>query len=139
MYEEVNDLEVNQAGLFLHSSGILGASPDGIVSDNKIIEIKCPFSLRDRSVSSALGDSFYVKTVSPGEYELNLSDQSGFNYYHQVQGGMHLTETAECDFIVWCPADFVVFTVYRDTSWADNIPHFIEFYKKYVAAKFLST
>ena len=139
LYSELQEVEVQQRGLFLHTSGILAASPDGLVSDSKVIEIKCPFSLRDKSITSAVGDGFYVKTVGAGEYELNLSDTSGFNYYHQIQGVMHMTNTTECDFIVWSPVDFLIFTVDRDSLWSENVPKLISFYKEHVAPKLIST
>ena len=31
-----------------HLSGTMGASPDGIVNEYKIIEVKCPYSARDK-------------------------------------------------------------------------------------------
>ncbi|XP_059178853.1 uncharacterized protein LOC131957993 [Physella acuta] len=35
---------VKQCGLFLHENGILGASPDGPIDNDYIVEIKCPYS-----------------------------------------------------------------------------------------------
>ena len=138
LYEEVYEVSVEERGLILHDSGVLGASPDGMVS-KKVIEIKCPYSLRDQSVNTALDGKFFVGKIGPGEYELNLSDPAGFNYYHQVQGVMHLTDTSECDFIVWCPTDFVIFTVEKDDVWGQYIPKLIDFYKQYVLPKILHT
>lgn len=33
---------VEETGLWLYSSGVLGASPDGLINDGKILEVKCP-------------------------------------------------------------------------------------------------
>ena len=57
------------SGLWLHQSGVLGASPDGIVTkppfvlvhhDNpfvmmnpEILEVKCPYTARDKTVVEA--------------------------------------------------------------------------------------
>ena len=38
---------VSPSGLWLHLSGIIGGSPDGIVSSEKLIEVKCLFSGRE--------------------------------------------------------------------------------------------
>jgi len=139
LYEEVNEVSVDQKVLILHESGVLVASPDGMVSNDKVIELKCPYSLRDQSVSTALSGKFFVNRSAPGEYELNQSDQAGFNYYHQVQGVMHLTDTSECDFIVWCPADFVIFTICKDDQWCQYVPKPIDFYAQYILPKILHT
>ena len=39
---------VSPSSLWLHSSGIIGGSPDGVVSLEKIIKVKCHFSGRDK-------------------------------------------------------------------------------------------
>ncbi|KAJ8874341.1 hypothetical protein PR048_025187 [Dryococelus australis] len=45
-------LLVNPCGLFLHrTNGFIGASPDGVVGDDAIIEIKCPESAKDMAIT----------------------------------------------------------------------------------------
>ena len=44
-FEEQTGHEVSSTGLWLHSSGILGASPDGFIqTHNAVLEVKCPKS-----------------------------------------------------------------------------------------------
>jgi len=128
LYDEVFEVSVEEQGLILHDSRVLGASPDGVAS-KKVIKIKCPYSLHDQSVTTALDGKFFVGKVGCGEYELKLSGPAGFNYYHQVQRVMHLTDASECDFIVWCPTDFIIFTVKNNDMWGQYIPKLIDFYK----------
>jgi YqaJ-like viral recombinase domain len=45
-YETTKNVKVSEAGIFLHKNGYLGASPDGLISVDKILEIKCPFKVR---------------------------------------------------------------------------------------------
>lgn len=46
-FEEATQYKVVPTGVWLHKSGLLGASPDGlIIEENAIIEVKCPFSMR---------------------------------------------------------------------------------------------
>jgi len=53
-FEEHAGHEVNSTGLWLHSSGILGASPDGFIHDqNAVLEVKCPYSARNLTVAQA--------------------------------------------------------------------------------------
>jgi len=42
-YEKHTNTSVTPTGIWLSTSGCLGASPDGLVGDNEIIEVKCPF------------------------------------------------------------------------------------------------
>jgi hypothetical protein len=65
-YETVCGVSVLQCGIFLHCSGVFGGSPDGIVSRDKIIEIKCPYAAEDCKVTEMFGNQFYITIVSPG-------------------------------------------------------------------------
>ena len=45
-------------GIWLHESGVLGASPDGIVvvpdgTEKVLLEVKCPYKHRDQTVMQA--------------------------------------------------------------------------------------
>ena len=42
-YEKHTNTSVTPTGIWLSTSGCLSASPDGLVGDNEIIEVKCPF------------------------------------------------------------------------------------------------
>ena len=71
-------------GLWLHSSGILGASPDGLLPDGKgLVEFKCPWSSRDCSIEETIVNNkrFYLKRDEEGEIYL----QKTHDYYHQVR------------------------------------------------------
>jgi hypothetical protein len=135
LYEEIEAVSVHPCGIYIHESGIFGGSPDGRVSEAKIIEIKCPYAARDGSVTALMGDNFFMKQDSPGSHQLNLANPIGYNYYHQIQANMHLTEAAECDFIVWSPNELVLFTVARDDSWSAYIPQLSDFYYKHMLPK----
>ena len=50
---------------FIDESGYLGASPGGIVVDEaghsiKLVEVKCPFSARDKTVKQACAESIVM-------------------------------------------------------------------------------
>lgn len=44
---------IQERGVFLSDSSLLGGSPDGTVSDDCIIEVKCPWSARTKTVLQA--------------------------------------------------------------------------------------
>lgn len=53
--EELYGIKVEKCGLFIDSETCyLGASPDGIVGDNAIVEIKCPHSIFENDINEAI-------------------------------------------------------------------------------------
>ena len=81
-YELVKDVQVEQVGFCIHDVGF-GCSPDGIVGDDGIIEIKCP------SLAVAVG---YL-----------LDGGLPTDYFQQVQGQLLVTDRKWCDFISYYP------------------------------------
>lgn len=54
-------MQVSQTGLWLDESGVLGASPDGLIVEDCVLEVKCPFTRRDKPLEDALQDKpFYL-------------------------------------------------------------------------------
>ena len=54
---------VEDTGIWFHSSGILGASPDGIVDDQTVTEAKCPYTERNMRKQSNLQQHFVLRNV----------------------------------------------------------------------------
>lgn len=49
-FEQQSGKTVKPTGIWLHATGILGASPDGLLpEENAVIEVKCPFGCRDKT------------------------------------------------------------------------------------------
>ena len=68
---------------------MLGASPDGLVARNALLELKWPFTQRDSTIEeSVLSDNFYIQKNAEGHYE----PKKEHAYWHQVQGQLHLSE-----------------------------------------------
>ena len=103
------ELKVTDSGLVLMKNGYLGCSPDGIVWDpaacdgqqKGLLELKCPYSVKDSEVVSACGQvkNFPCHLLPNGTLELKKEHP----YYFQIQGGMALTDTSWCDFVMWSP------------------------------------
>jgi hypothetical protein len=122
--------EVTPTGIWLHRSGVLGASPDGIVVsppalpvnrlhfqddiaqglDPEIIEIKCPYAIRNQTCAEAVRigvDKHSFLESKDGRLHLKESH----NYYHQVQGQLFLTDKKCCDLAVWTSKDLQVIRI----------------------------
>lgn len=80
-YELHHDRETEQVGFILRDDGHVGCSPDRLVGDDGLLEIKCP------SAAVHIG------------YLLNES----IGYTAQVQGQLWLTERAWCDTLSYNP------------------------------------
>ena len=47
-------LEMKQTGIWFHSSGILGSSPDGIIDEQTVLEVKCPYMEWNLTIAEAV-------------------------------------------------------------------------------------
>ena len=112
-YETVTGNSVDLCG-FIEWSRIFGGSPDGLVGEDGIIEIKCPFN-----------SSNHVRyLLLENQYELNGLKPE---YYAQIQGNLLVTGRKWCDFISYDPrcvrAEFAlkILRVNRDEEFIKRI------------------
>lgn len=116
-FENELNLEVKETGFHAHENGWLGASPDGLVSDAAIVEIKCPYGKRN------------AKT--PMEFK-SISEQP--HYHAQMQIEMYCTGTSTCHFYQWSENASLHEVVNRDDSWLDaNLPKLKAFHETYLS------
>ena len=103
-YEIVNDVSVLLAG-FVELSDEIGTSPDGLVDDEGLLEIKCPNS------------TTHIETI--------MSNKVPSQYIPQIQGGMWVAERQWCDFVSFDPRVAAVpclcLRVARDQKYIDNL------------------
>jgi putative phage-type endonuclease len=103
-------MSVAKCGFFPHLDW-LGASPDGLVADDAIIEIKCPYRLRD------------------GGDHRGIAEQP--HYHAQIQIEMLCSERRKAYFWQWAPHATKLEVVNRDEDWLDtHIPILFEFYER---------
>lgn len=106
-----------KAAFFETRGDIFGASPDGYIGDDGLIEIKCPYAMRD--IDSA--DAF--KSLEEQPY-----------YYAQIQFQLYCTRRLWCDFYQWSPKAQSLERVDYDCSWIDeNIPKLKAFHDRYLS------
>jgi len=79
IYETIHELKVEETGLVKHPQIEAGASPDGLVGKDGLIEIKCP------------NTATHITTLIKGE--------APKYYMSQMQGQMWITGRNWCDFI----------------------------------------
>lgn len=95
------DGPVQQVGFF--TRGKLGASPDGLVGADGVVEIKCPYKLRD--------------DPQPVFDEVSLDQRA--DYWHQAQCQMWVLDRDYCDFVQWAPMGIRHDRIEREPDWYD--------------------
>lgn len=107
--------DVVECGFYVHPNfEWLGASPDGLVGADGLIEIKCPYSMRH----------------SAEEFK-HISEQE--HYYAQMQYEMFCTGRMWCDFYQWSPYGDNCTRVNFDPQFIEKtLPQLLEFYNEYL-------
>jgi len=82
-YEMVTGNKVQQVG-FIELDDYIGCSPDGLVKEDGLLEVKCP------------NGSTHCRYIKAGKLPAE--------YKAQVQGQLWVTSRKWCDFISYCPA-----------------------------------
>lgn len=93
--------DVEECGFFAHETLMAGASPDGLVNDDGLLEIKCPNS------------ATHIETLR--------QQRVPYQYYWQVMGQIWLTGRKWCDFVSFDPrmpinAQYICIRVERDEA-----------------------
>lgn len=110
---------VDECGFFVHPEHEwLGASPDGLIDDDGVLEVKCPFGLRNKK-----GADLVFKSAK---------DQP--HYFAQMQIEMACTGRAYTDFYQWTKHGDSLEPVEFSQKWFDdNLPALESFYKRYLS------
>jgi len=109
-FEKATGLLTKECGVFVSASHpYLCSTPDRLIDDDRIVEVKCPFSAKDRPISP-VSVPFLEKTGG----ELTLSKTH--NYYYQVQGQLFCTGRQMCLFVVYTLSDMKCISISRDAD-----------------------
>ncbi|CAG9765790.1 unnamed protein product [Ceutorhynchus assimilis] len=108
--------------------GSSGASFDGIIDADMIIEVKCPYSANKYSPEDAVNKK-KIKYVELNEEENKVKLKKNCNYYYQVQGQLAIANAKICYFIVWTPLGIAVEEIEQDDFWTNvMLPKLKSFY-----------
>ena len=103
----------------------LGCSPDGLVEQTNIIEVKCPYAARNELTSPET-----VHYLEKNEYGLSLKKKH--DYFYQVQGTLLYTGRNMCSFVVWTLKDMVIINIPRDEIFISEMLEKLHiFYREY--------
>lgn len=114
-YAFIYDTEVTRCGFIQHPTiNMAGASPDGLIGENGLIEVKCP--------------------QSPNHLRFFIDDNIKPEYHAQMQFQMACTERQWCDFISYDPRfagdssylRMKIKRIYRDDKQIEQINQAVE-------------
>lgn len=98
----------------------VSATPDAIdLTNDTIVEIKCPFSVRDKRPEEV-------------EYLKDGRLKATHRYYTQMQIQMHVTCIHRCDFVVWTPQGIFIQGIKYDSDLITSFLTDIDYYYKNV-------
>lgn len=112
-----------KCGLFIHKEyPCLAASPDGLIDHNGMVEIKCPWSAADMTVTEGIEAGKITVWKKTNKNDPNEMPVLNVNhaYFYQVQGQLEIGEKDYCLFGVWTPKEMRVEKIYRDREFFKN-------------------
>lgn len=114
----------------------LAAIPDGLIGQNGLVEIKCPYSSRQLSPIEAIQTKKLTYMESGKLEQFHL--KKNHNYFFQVQGQLHVTKRDFCYFVVWTPKGFIYDKITRDDEFFNNMKEKLKtFYCKHYLPEIL--
>ncbi|CAI6354556.1 unnamed protein product [Macrosiphum euphorbiae] len=118
-FQKLTGLKIQESGLFIYEQlPFLAASPDGLLDDNGIVEIKCPSTIKQLTPKEAIetGKLKFATVDNQGNLQLKKSDK----YYFQVMGQLQITKRLFCYFIIWSPKGILYQKILRDDDFFET-------------------
>lgn len=121
---------IEKCGIFIDDSAIyLAATPDGLIGDDGLVEIKCPYSIAGENIFKSVlaGKIKYLKVVDGAIVGL----QTTHPYFYQIQGQLHVTNKLYCVFAVWTATTEEMYTetIFKDDEfWKKEMEGRLEFF-----------
>lgn len=110
------NIQVNPSGLFINPNvPYLGATPDGLIDDDGIVEIKCPSSCSNLTPEDAIKSKkiiFLKFDIKTNTIDINKRHK----YFFQIQGQLQITNRSYCIFVLWTPLGTYTKKVQRDDN-----------------------
>ncbi|XP_068262748.1 nucleolar and coiled-body phosphoprotein 1-like [Nyctibius grandis] len=141
-YEQLKSREVGKpvhvedCGLFIHrEKKWIAASPDGVIKEAAtgkalgLLEVKCPYKHRNRTVREACKDKDFCLEVDGDSYALKKDHA----YFTQVQCQLAAAGFQQADFVVHTTKETAVVPVEFDAEfWGQTVPKLEKFYAEAV-------
>ncbi|KAG8238152.1 hypothetical protein J437_LFUL017265 [Ladona fulva] len=112
-------MKVTPAGLFIDDvKPYLAATPDGLVGEDGLVEIKCPYFFEKMSPADGIA-SGRIKYCMMKDGHLIL--KKNHDYIYQTQGQLHITRRKFCIFALWSSEGMLTQTIEKDDSFWNKL------------------
>ena len=144
----ISELTVGPCGFFIcEDYPFLGATPDSTVYDPSnsshpfgFLEVKCPYSHRDRSPAEACaipGFCSQLGTLPDGSNQVTL--RRNHPYFAQVQGQMAVGGRAWCDFVIYTKSISIERIYFDEDYWLNTLlPKLVDFFDNCLGPEIVS-
>ena len=136
LYKEHHNFSFKKSGLVINDDyPFLGASPDGIAycdcCGQRVVEIKCPYSLKEKSVEDICSERGYHLEMKDGQ----VSCRSSSPWYTQMQVQMYVTKSTLCHLAIYTqvPPFLHVIKVAFNEEWCKSqVPVLYQSFEKFI-------
>ncbi|XP_050526265.1 uncharacterized protein LOC126896992 [Daktulosphaira vitifoliae] len=138
-FEKKTGKKVKLSGIFVdEKTCFFIASPDGIIDDDGIIEIKCPYGAQNMTIQEAFNHG-KLKFMSWIKNKDNFHLKRDSSIYYQIQGQLHITKKQKCYFVIWTEKGMhIEIITKKDTFWEHKMEKYlIDFYMNYMVPKII--
>lgn len=128
---ESQGITVQPCGLFIDEDfDFLAATPDGLLNDNGIIEIKCPASCSQMTPEDAIFSRKFTFWKTDNTKKQILGINTKHKYFYQIQGQLKISNRQFCLFVLWTPLGIKTEKIEREpVFWKNNMEEkLINFY-----------
>ena len=125
-YEKITKVKTAKCGIFVCGEfPFLASSPDRIVNDKILVEVKCPFVSKDKLIDCTTVP-YLLQT------DVGLTLDKTHSYYYQVQGQLLCSGRDICHFVVYTLKDIKIMVIERDDNFITSMITTLEqFYIQY--------
>ena len=129
--ERKKGISIQRCGLFIDEDlPFLGATPDGLIGEDGVLEVKCPASAKELTPEEAiLKGKVRFWSVNKEKDEI-IGVNKNHDFYFQIQGQLHITQRKFCLFVLWTPRGLLDEYIERDDKfWKEMMqPKLTAFY-----------
>lgn len=127
-FEIMKKCKTFECGLFASLKyPFLASSPDRLVNDQYVVEVKCPYSAVNKFISPQTVS--YLSRNDEGKLILNKNNPQGMKYYTQIQGQLYCTDRQFCFFVIYTLIDCQIIEIKRDDDFiTKTVEKLVDFY-----------
>jgi hypothetical protein len=94
-FTEITGSTVEECGLFVSAEHpFLAATPDGVIGSQHVVEVKCPYKGKGKSIEPGNDFPFLTQNTDDGQLHLRRDHK----YFYQIQGQLGVTKRRSCFF-----------------------------------------